>query len=81
MQAADAQHTDVAKITALIVDHSEERLRIFSKALRTMWGEPSLPILIAYILSGDHHGYSTAFNTGRPGTRGRTTRLTYTDKS
>jgi enamine deaminase RidA (YjgF/YER057c/UK114 family) len=43
LQAADAQHTDVAKITALIVDHSEERLRIFSKALRAMWGSHPAP--------------------------------------
>lgn len=43
LTAAGAHHTDIAKVTALIVDHSEERLRIFSTALRTMWGGHPAP--------------------------------------
>lgn len=41
--AANARHTDIAKITALIVDHSEQRLAIFSSAVRTMWGDHPAP--------------------------------------
>ena len=43
MQAADANLWNIAKVTALIVDHSEERLHIFSSALRAAWGEHSAP--------------------------------------
>jgi len=43
LDAAGAQHTDVAKITALIVDHSEQRLAIFSAALRAVWGDHPAP--------------------------------------
>lgn len=43
LAAADAKLSDVAKVTALIVDHSEERLGIFSSALRATWGEHSTP--------------------------------------
>ncbi|SDG94528.1 MULTISPECIES: RidA family protein [unclassified Duganella] len=43
LAAASAAHTDVAKVTALIVDHSEARLAIFSKALRAMWSEHPAP--------------------------------------
>nr|WP_315259569.1 RidA family protein [uncultured Duganella sp.] len=43
LAAAGAQHTDVAKVTALIVDHSEARLAIFSQALRAMWGDHPAP--------------------------------------
>jgi enamine deaminase RidA (YjgF/YER057c/UK114 family) len=43
LTAAAARHTDVAKITALIVDHSEARLHIFSNALRAMWGDDPAP--------------------------------------
>lgn len=43
LAAADLQHTDVAKVTALIVDHNEARLAIFSKALRAMWGDHPAP--------------------------------------
>jgi enamine deaminase RidA (YjgF/YER057c/UK114 family) len=43
VQAADANLWNIAKVTALIVDHSEERLHIFSSALRTAWGEHSAP--------------------------------------
>lgn len=41
--AAGAMHTEVAKVTALIVDHSEARLTIFSKALRAMWDDHPAP--------------------------------------
>jgi enamine deaminase RidA (YjgF/YER057c/UK114 family) len=41
--AAGAMHTEVAKVTALIVDHSEARLAIFSKALRAMWDDHPVP--------------------------------------
>jgi enamine deaminase RidA (YjgF/YER057c/UK114 family) len=43
LAAAGAAHTEVAKVTALIVDHSEARLAVFSKALRTMWGDHPAP--------------------------------------
>lgn len=43
LDAAGARHLDVAKITALIVDHSEDRLAVFSKALRAMWGDHPAP--------------------------------------
>lgn len=43
LAAADAKLTDVAKVTALIVDHSEARLAIFSGALRAMWGDHPAP--------------------------------------
>ncbi|MBV6320488.1 RidA family protein [Duganella violaceipulchra] len=43
LAAADAKLTDVAKVTALIVDHNEARLGIFSSALRAMWGDHPAP--------------------------------------
>lgn len=43
LAAAGVAHTEVAKVTALIVDHSESRLAIFSKALRAMWGDHPAP--------------------------------------
>lgn len=43
LAAAGVTHTDIAKVTALIVDHSEARLAIFSQALRTMWGDHPAP--------------------------------------
>lgn len=43
LAAADVKLTDVAKVTTLIVDHSEARLGIFSSALRAMWGAPPSP--------------------------------------
>jgi enamine deaminase RidA (YjgF/YER057c/UK114 family) len=43
LAAAGAAHTDVAKVTALIVDHSERRLAIFSLALRAIWGDHPAP--------------------------------------
>ncbi len=43
LAAAGAMHTEVAKVTALIVDHSEARLAIFSQALCAMWGDHPAP--------------------------------------
>lgn len=43
LTAAGARHIDVTKVTALIVDHSEARLAIFSNALRAMWGDHPAP--------------------------------------
>lgn len=43
LAAAGAVHTEVAKVTALIVDHSEARLAIFSEALRAMWDDHPAP--------------------------------------
>jgi len=43
LAAAGVVHTEVAKVTALIVDHSEARLAVFSQALRTMWGDHPAP--------------------------------------
>ena len=40
LNAADAS---VAKLTVLIVEHSEERLRIFGAALSSMWGDNPAP--------------------------------------
>ncbi|WGG52800.1 RidA family protein [Rugamonas sp. DEMB1] len=39
LAAADATPADVVKVTALIVHHSEERLAIFSAAMRAIWGD------------------------------------------
>ncbi len=43
LAAAGTSCADVAKVTALIVDHSEQRLAIFSHALRAMWGDHPAP--------------------------------------
>ena len=43
LHAADAGIASVAKVSALIVDHSEDRLHIFSKALREAWGDHPAP--------------------------------------
>ncbi|RZT05807.1 Enamine deaminase RidA, house cleaning of reactive enamine intermediates, YjgF/YER057c/UK114 family [Duganella sp. CF402] len=43
LDAAGARHTHVSKVTAMIVDHSEARLGVFSSALRTMWGDDPAP--------------------------------------
>lgn len=43
LAAARAVHTEVAKVTALIVDHSEARLAIFSQGLRAMWRDHPAP--------------------------------------
>jgi len=43
LAAADARLSDVAKVTALIVDHNEERLSILSSALQAVWGEHPAP--------------------------------------
>lgn len=43
LAAADARLGNVAKVTTLIVDHNEERLSIFSSALRAAWGDLPAP--------------------------------------
>lgn len=43
LRAARAQPGDVAKLTVLIVDHSEERLHLFGQALMAMWGDAPTP--------------------------------------
>ncbi|MYM23070.1 RidA family protein [Duganella sp. FT135W] len=43
LHAAGAQLWNIAKVSALIVDHSKERLHIFSTALRTTWGDHPAP--------------------------------------
>ncbi|USX14738.1 Rid family hydrolase [Oxalobacteraceae bacterium OTU3CAMAD1] len=43
LRAADAGLANVAKLTVLIVDHSEERLRIFGEALSAAWGDNPAP--------------------------------------
>ncbi|SEO61282.1 Enamine deaminase RidA, house cleaning of reactive enamine intermediates, YjgF/YER057c/UK114 family [Duganella sp. CF517] len=43
LNAADASLANVAKLTVLIVDHSEERLRIFGDALVDVWGDNPAP--------------------------------------
>lgn len=43
LAAAGARPGDVAKLTVLIVDHGEERLRVFGQALQAMWGGAPLP--------------------------------------
>ncbi|ABM32853.1 RidA family protein [Paracidovorax citrulli] len=43
LAAAGAAPSDVARLTVLVVDHSEERLRSFGAALRACWGAAALP--------------------------------------
>ncbi|RYF28279.1 MAG: RidA family protein [Comamonadaceae bacterium] len=43
LEAAQALPSDVAKLTVLIVDHSEARLHVFGQALATMWGDAPAP--------------------------------------
>lgn len=43
LAAAGAGLANVAKLTVLIVDHSEERLRIFGGALKAAWGDNPAP--------------------------------------
>ena len=43
LHAAGASLAHVAKVTALIVDHDEARLSIFSAALRAAWGNAPAP--------------------------------------
>jgi len=43
LHAAGASLLHVAKVTALIVDHDEARLAIFSIALRAAWGDAPAP--------------------------------------
>jgi enamine deaminase RidA (YjgF/YER057c/UK114 family) len=43
LDAAGATLANVAKLTVLIVDHSEARLRIFGGALKAAWGDNPAP--------------------------------------
>lgn len=43
LHAVQAQPRDVAKLTVLVVEHSEARLRVFSQALGQMWGDAAPP--------------------------------------
>jgi len=43
LQAAGATLAQVAKVTALVVDHDEARLAVFSTALRAAWGDAPPP--------------------------------------
>ncbi|CAG9184729.1 RidA family protein [Cupriavidus pampae] len=43
LQAADADIADVVKITVLVVDHSMERLRIFTEAWQALLGDWPAP--------------------------------------
>lgn len=39
LAAADAELSDVVKITVLVVDHDRQRLAVLSRAVRAAWGE------------------------------------------
>lgn len=43
LQAAGAGVHDVAKLTVLVVDHSEERLALFSQVVRSLWPDGGAP--------------------------------------
>jgi len=43
LAAAGARPGDVAKLTVLIVDHTEERLALFGQALKALWADAPLP--------------------------------------
>ena len=43
LKAAGADLANVAKLTVLIVGHSEERLRMFGGALSAVWGDNPAP--------------------------------------
>jgi enamine deaminase RidA (YjgF/YER057c/UK114 family) len=43
LAAAGARPRDVAKLSVLIVDHSEARLAVFSSALKALWGDAPTP--------------------------------------
>ena len=43
LAAAGADWADVAELTALVVDHSSERLQILTQALHRRWGERATP--------------------------------------
>ena len=44
LAAADAQIKDVAKLTVLIVDHSQERLHILGAEVARVWGALPAPV-------------------------------------
>ncbi len=43
LRAAGAVPSDVARLTVLVVDHSPERLRIVTAAIRETWGDAPAP--------------------------------------
>ncbi|WP_311223994.1 MULTISPECIES: RidA family protein [unclassified Acidovorax] len=43
LRAAGAQPADVARLTVLVVDHTEARLALFTRALIAMWGDSPTP--------------------------------------
>ncbi|KQR55265.1 RidA family protein [Acidovorax sp. Leaf160] len=43
LAAAGASPADVARLTVLVVEHSEARLAVFSRALMAMWGDAPTP--------------------------------------
>lgn len=43
LAAAGASVHDVARLTVLVVDHSEERLALFSQAVRNLWPDGAAP--------------------------------------
>jgi enamine deaminase RidA (YjgF/YER057c/UK114 family) len=43
LTAADAILADVVKLTVLIVDHDETRLRVLTRAINAAWGERPAP--------------------------------------
>ncbi len=43
LRSAGAGPADVARLTALVVDHSQERLQAFSQALQTLWSDAPTP--------------------------------------
>ncbi|WP_111875582.1 RidA family protein [Paracidovorax anthurii] len=43
LASAGATPRDVARLTVLVVDHTEERLRTFGAALRECWGDAPTP--------------------------------------
>lgn len=43
LAAAGARPRDVAKLTVLVVDHTQERLRIFGEQLQALWGDAPTP--------------------------------------
>jgi enamine deaminase RidA (YjgF/YER057c/UK114 family) len=43
LEAAAARYADVARLTVLVVDHSEARLAMLSRALRSRWVDRPAP--------------------------------------
>lgn len=43
LRAAGAQPANVAQMTVLVVDHTQDRLTLFTRALMAMWGDAPTP--------------------------------------